>query len=66
MFKYIHNINKYIIHNILLFRGVENSRAYIEMQKVPTRGHQALSNEMSWPKNLIAFEIQREENERKI
>ena len=35
------------IHNILLFSGIENSRAYIEMQKVPTRGHRPGSNKMS-------------------
>ena len=31
------SLNPNTIHNILLFSGIENSRAYIEMQKAPTR-----------------------------
>ena len=41
------SLNPNTIHNVLLFSGIENSRAYIEMQKAPTRGHRAQSNKMS-------------------
>ena len=49
----------------MLFSGIENLRAYIEMQKAPTRGHQGLSDEMSQPNNLITCKIQ-PEGKRKI
>ena len=36
------------------------------MHKAPTRGHEALSNELPQPNSLVASKIQTEENETEL